>query len=176
MNNRIKNQKSSFFGLRKAIHQKWALLCLFFVGIFLTGACATPITGLDGSTTSPTHPRVRFLTGQGPVVFLVEVARTQSERQNGLMYRTNLASDEGMLFLMDDDSTHPFWMKNTPLSLDLIFIDRNFEVVDVHHQATPYSEEAIYSKRPYFYVVEINGGIAQSRGIRAGTPVELINL
>lgn len=108
--------------------------------------------------------------------FRVEVARTQPEQSRGLMYRTNIPADEGMLFAPypaeggKGQEAH-FWMYNTPSPLDIIFIKADGTIDTIAANAPAYSEERIYSKGPVTAVLEINGGRAAALGIVAGDKV-----
>jgi uncharacterized membrane protein (UPF0127 family) len=100
----------------------------------------------------------------------VEVVRTDAERARGLMYRTQLDDGAGMLFIFDDMGEHAFWMKNTLIPLDMIFIDDAGRVTGVVERATPGSLEP-RSGGPSRYVLEVNGGWAAARGVAAGDQV-----
>lgn len=104
--------------------------------------------------------------------FQVEVARTPQEQARGLMFRTEMGPNEGMLFPYTAPQMLSFWMKNTVLSLDLIFIDAGHRVINVAADAEPYSERPILSDAPGVAVLEINGGRAAELGIVAGSRVE----
>jgi uncharacterized membrane protein (UPF0127 family) len=84
------------------------------------------------------------------------------------MYRKELPKDHGMLFDFGREQPVSFWMKNTPLSLDLLFIDGKGEIVRIAERAEPFSQDLIPSTRPVRYVLEIIGGSSESRGIRVG--------
>jgi hypothetical protein len=104
--------------------------------------------------------------------FRVEVARTPQHQAQGLMFRTAMGPDEGMLFPYDQPRVLSFWMKNTVLSLDLVFIDEQHRIINVAENATPYSEESILSDAPGVAVLELNGGRARELGIVAGNKVD----
>src|SRR5690606_1597272 len=104
--------------------------------------------------------------------FRVEVARTPQEQARGLMFRTEMGPDEGMLFPYDQPRVLSFWMKNTVLSLDLIFIGPDRRVVNVAANAVPYSEESIVSDAPVIATLELNAGRAAELGIVAGARVD----
>jgi uncharacterized membrane protein (UPF0127 family) len=104
--------------------------------------------------------------------FRVEVARTPQEQAKGLMFRTAMGPDEGMLFPYDQPRVLSFWMKNTVLSLDLIFIGPDKRVVNVAANAVPYSEASIVSDAPAIAVLELNAGRARELGIVAGARVD----
>ncbi|NIO10648.1 MAG: hypothetical protein GTO40_22640 [Deltaproteobacteria bacterium] len=94
----------------------------------------------------------------------------------GLQYRQELAEDHGMLFLFDTDRDQVFWMKNTPISLDLIFISSGKEIVGIVHSAVPYSTRSLSVGHPSRYVLEINGGLASKHGLKAGDTVRFENV
>ena len=104
--------------------------------------------------------------------FRVEVARTPQEQARGLMFRTEMGPDEGMLFPYDPPRVLSFWMKNTVLSLDLIFIGPDRRVINVAANAVPYSEASIASDAPAIATLELNAGRAKELGIVAGARVD----
>ncbi len=106
--------------------------------------------------------------------FTVEVARTPEHQQRGLMQRTQLPLDHGMLFIFDPPQRVAFWMKNTPLSLDLLFIDATGQVVRIAPRAVPQSTQLLESGAVVRYVLEINGGEAARRGIIAGSQMQIV--
>ena len=108
----------------------------------------------------------------GAVEVSLEVAATPAERERGLMYRTSLADGRGMLFVFDEDRNHSFWMKNTLIPLDMLFIARDGTVVGIHANATPQSTADIAVGMPSRYVLEVPGGWAARHGISAGARVE----
>ena len=114
-------------------------------------------------------PRVVF-EGPGGVKarFRVEVADTAEKRRWGLMYRTELGADEGMLFVFPQERNQSFWMKNTPLSLDVIFMDRRRRVVGIVHDTVPFSTRSVSVGVPSLYVLEVRAGLARGKGIAAG--------
>jgi len=111
-------------------------------------------------------------TLKGPHVFRVEVARTPAEQAKGLMFRTEMGADEGMLFPYPSPQMLSFWMRNTVLSLDLVFIDEQHRIINIAENAVPYSEQSITSAAPGVAVLELNGGRARELGIVAGNKVE----
>jgi uncharacterized membrane protein (UPF0127 family) len=117
--------------------------------------------------------RVYFSTPGGEVVVQVEVADTPAAHARGLMFRKTLARDRGMLFLFEGEEDHSFWMKNTYLPLDLIFVSQGLEVVGVVEGAEPLTESPRTVGKPSRYVVEVNAGFARERGIGPGTRMRL---
>ncbi len=114
--------------------------------------------------------------GQKTCVFNVELAVTPVEQERGLMFRKKLPDNSGMLFLYNDDDIRYFWMKNTFISLDLIFIDAKRKIVSVHHNARPGDETTISSLYPARYVLEVKAGRAKQCGIKPGMAARLINI
>lgn len=108
----------------------------------------------------------------GHFPFHVEIADTPLSRARGLMFREHLAADQGMLFLFDEVAPVSFWMKNTPLSLDMLFIAPDGRIADLHRDAVPYSTRPIDSAAPVLAVLEVLAGTAKKLGIRVGDRVE----
>jgi hypothetical protein len=118
-------------------------------------------------------PEAVIHTAHGRVRVTLEVAATDEARRRGLMYRSSLADDHGMLFVFPTEEEHAFWMKNTLIPLDMVFIDGKGQVVSIHAEATPLSTASIAVGHPSRYVLEVPGGYATRRGIVAGDRVEL---
>jgi uncharacterized membrane protein (UPF0127 family) len=102
----------------------------------------------------------------------LEVASTPSAMERGLMYRTSLPEDSGMLFVFADDADHSFWMKNTLIPLDMLFIARDGRIVGIHPSAVPLSTAPISVGTPSALVLEVNGGWTARHGVRAGDRLE----
>ncbi|HJY81023.1 MAG TPA: DUF192 domain-containing protein [Candidatus Binatia bacterium] len=103
----------------------------------------------------------------------MEIADTIQKRSFGLMYRRDLPELHGMLFLFPREEPLSFWMKNTPLPLDIIFIDTAHKIVSISQNTTPFSEQPLPSGSPAQFVLEVNGGFCQRHGIAAGDRVDL---
>lgn len=103
--------------------------------------------------------------------FIVELATTDAQRARGLMYRESLAEKEGMLFIFDEKGEYPFWMKNTLIPLDIIWIDKDQKVVFISAD-TPSCDDTscpiINPQKPAKYVLELNGGVAEKIGLSVG--------
>lgn len=132
-------------------------------------ACASE-AGRD-PTESPSDASVTFHTSAGPVAVTVEVADDAAERTRGLMFRPQLAAGHGMIFVFAKAEPQTFWMKNTLISLDMIFIGDDSRVVGLVENAEPLSEKPVGVAVPARYVVEVPGGFAREVGIVAGSLV-----
>lgn len=109
------------------------------------------------------------LTGPfGTVTFDVELADTPQTRAQGLMFRDDMPAQSGMLFVYEQPRRVAFWMKNTLIPLDMIFLDARGVVRKVHENAIPHDETAIPGDGPTLAVLEINGGLASKIGIAPG--------
>ena len=101
----------------------------------------------------------------------IEFAESDSEMMQGLMYRHEMADDEGMLFIYPEAKEMYFWMKNTYIPLDLLFIDEAGEIVDLQENATPLSEKSIMSNVLSRYVLEVNAGFCEKNFVIIGDKV-----
>jgi uncharacterized membrane protein (UPF0127 family) len=140
------------------------------------GACKNSAGQRQTSTTAPGEAAPATVvvdTGERKVSFHVELARTDPERERGLMYRDRLAPDAGMLFLFERPSVQTFWMKNTLIPLDMVFIGADLSIVGVVANAQPLTLTPRGVGEPSQYVLEIGGGLASRLGIRDGGRVEL---
>ena len=104
----------------------------------------------------------------GAARFRVEVADDPQERSLGLMHRESMPQGAGMLFVYEVEEEVGFWMQNTLIPLDMIFMDATGTVVKVHENAVPLDRTVIRSDLPTQYVLEINGGLAEQMGIAPG--------
>ena len=120
-----------------------------------------PVSGLKVVPLTVTH-------GKTVHHFRVEVAKTEAEQEKGLMFRTAMGADEGMIFPMTPPRYAAFWMRNTVLPLDIIFIGADHRVLNVAAQAVPYSDTPLPSLGAAAAVLELNGGRAAALGIGRG--------
>ena len=112
------------------------------------------------------------VTASREIKFDVELALNDAERARGLMYREKLGPYDGMLFDFYQDAPVSFWMKNTLIPLDMVFIAGDGTIKHVHANAVPLSTDAIPSQFPVRAVLEINGGSARLLGIKPGDKVK----
>lgn len=115
-------------------------------------------------------------TDSGPHRFAVELATTERERRLGLMYRRSLADDGGMLFLYDEPQPISMWMKNTPISLDMIFISPEGKVHRIEERTEPFSTAPVSSGGAVLGILEVKAGTAKAIGLKPGDEVILPGL
>jgi uncharacterized protein len=135
----------------------WAALC-----IVVLVALSARSEGLDA---------LEIATSSGEHSFQVEIAKDDATRERGLMDRRYMAADRGMLFEFDRDAPAAFWMKNTYIPLDMIFIARTGLVTRIAANAEPLSERVIPSGGPCAAVLELNGGTAAAIGLKVGDKI-----
>ncbi|MGC9362801.1 MAG: DUF192 domain-containing protein, partial [Candidatus Syntrophosphaera sp.] len=104
--------------------------------------------------------------------FDIEIASSEQASMQGLMYRENLDESQAMLFDPEGLANTPFWMKNTYIPLDIIFIDDDNRIMNIVENTRPFSEERIYSDGIYRYVLEINAGLSEKHGLTPGDRIE----
>ena len=154
-----------------------------FLAAGLTLAACTQVGGADTAApvaaTSATHPEsglpvipLTVTSANGTAHrFRVEVARTSEEQAKGLMFRTRMGADEGMIFPMNPPRDASFWMRNTVLPLDIIFVGTDGRILNIAANAVPYSETPLPSFGLAKGVLELNGGRAAQLGIAPGDMV-----
>jgi len=141
------------------------------------GVTPSPSPTLAQSRMDGGEPTVVLLPdGRDEVRIRVELAMTPGEQQRGLMFRTAMAPDAGMLFLFDHDEVHTFWMKNTLIPLDMVFIGSDGRVVGVVERAEPQTLTGRSVNKVSRHVLELVGGLAAARGIGPGTRVRYLNV
>lgn len=101
----------------------------------------------------------------------IEVADDNTQRAQGLMWRKTMPENEGMLFIFPEDADQAFWMKNTIMPLDIVFINSNKEIVKIYKNAIPYSEKSMPSEKKAMYVVETVAGFCDRNGISEGDKI-----
>jgi len=105
------------------------------------------------------------------IILDVEIADTDFEIQTGLMYRNSMKTNQGMLFVFDDERERYFYMKNTHIPLDIIYINQNKKIVSFQKNAKPFDESSLPSNAPVKYVLEINAGLADSWALTSGDSI-----
>lgn len=114
--------------------------------------------------------KLDFVDESDSIISSIDIAIADDDmtRSQGLMDVRELKPDGGMLFIFDAETRQSFWMANTPLSLDLIFVDMDKKIVHIHQNATPFSKSGIDSVNPAMYVVEVNAGYAMKHDLKIG--------
>jgi uncharacterized protein len=156
----VSNRSVSCHG--RALTRRLAALLLGFIPLSL---------GWVGVAAAQTLDKLEIVTSTGVHVFSVEMAQTDAERERGLMYRRFMPPDRGMLFDFKREEPVMFWMKNTYIPLDMIFISRAGVVTSIAADAEPLSERLIPSGGPCYGVLEVNAGVAASIGVKPGDKV-----
>jgi len=145
----------------------WSALKGWLAAILVIAGCV--VAGAPAAAAS--FQPLEIVTKNGVQVFSVEMATTEEEKQTGLMYRKELADGKGMLFDFNPEQEISMWMKNTYVSLDMIFIGANGRILRIAENTEPLSTKIISSKGPARAVLEVVAGTAQKYGIRPGDRV-----
>jgi len=124
-----------------------------------------------GGGACASEPHVVLHTARGEVPVSVEIAATPERRSLGLMYRKELGANAGMLFIFDRSEPLTFWMKNTVLPLDMIFIGEDKRVVGIVKDAAPFTTTPRGVAAPSRYVLEVNAGFSDAHGVARGDQV-----
>lgn len=159
--NMVRNSKYNKINALMAIKSALAALFLLFAGAAL-------------AQQEVTFPKDELtIQGAGGKIFSfnVELALTDAQRAHGLMFRKQMPPDQGMLFDFGTVRPVSMWMENTPLPLDMLFIQGDGTISHIRENAVPYSRDVIDSRGPVKFVLEINGGRARSLGIKVGDKV-----
>ncbi|GMP02095.1 DUF192 domain-containing protein [Bradyrhizobium sp. TM239] len=145
----------------------WSALKGWLAAILVIAGCAVAGAPAGAASFQP----LEIVTKNGVQVFSVEVATTEGEKQTGLMYRKELADGKGMLFDFNPEQEVSMWMKNTYVSLDMIFIRADGRILRIAENTEPMSTKIISSRGPARAVLEVVAGTAQKYGIRPGDRV-----
>lgn len=146
------------------------LACLSAMAV-ACGGCSDEREPASAAATADTGASVVFQGSDGDVVVHVEIADTDKERAHGLMNRPEMAADHGMIFIFPSQRVQTFWMKNTLIPLDMVFVDRDRQIVGIVESAEP---ETLIERSvgvPSTYVIEVNGGFMREHGIANGSVV-----
>ena len=153
------------------IRRTWILLSMFLslgaaLLIVLT-ACSrnAPADGVDLIFKKP--------SGEKTEIFRMEVVATNSDRMRGLMFRKSLAANAGMIFLFQEEREHSFWMKNTLIPLDMVFVSSAWKVVGALENVLPLTEDPRTVGIPSQYVLEFSAGTIKRLGVSNGVAVEV---
>lgn len=144
--------------------------------VALSNPPASPGPEAPASPTVLPTAEVVVLSQAGPTPLQVEVAADDPSRERGLMFRTQVPSGHGMLFVFARSANHTFWMKNTLVPLDMIFADSDLRIVGIVENAEPQTTSPRNPGAASQYVLEVAGGTAFAHGWRAGDRLELHNV
>ncbi len=139
---------------------------LLIVPLFILIACGSSSSALSYESTT-----VSIQSSGQTLTVTAEIADTVVKQNQGLMNRTSLDENAGMLFVFDSEAERSFWMKDTFIPLDILFISAAKEIVSIEENTTPLSEEAILSSSPAQYVLEVNAGYVASHNVNIGDPL-----
>jgi uncharacterized membrane protein (UPF0127 family) len=159
----------------------WCSL-IALLGAWSSSACGSTASGAGESRSAAgpsesavtadakTEARVVMLPpGGDPVTVRVEVARKEEERRRGLMFRTHLEDDAGMLFLFERPQHLTFWMHNTEIPLDMIFIEPSMRILGIVENTEPRTDASRSVPGDSQYVLEVNAGFSRRHGLASGT-------
>ena len=136
------------------------ILCILLLGLLTGSGCREePKNSLDTPPiTFKKEGDLRIFSAESDSITLdIEIASTDYEIQTGLMYREDMEDRQGMLFVFEDEAPHSFYMKNTLIPLDILFIDKELNIVKIHRNAQPMNESGIPSGGPVQFVLEVFG-------------------
>lgn len=163
---------------------RMAPLALFLLAVGCEGHSASPPpssappapAGARATATAPAPPYdIKFETIEMIIKdrkFAVEIADTDAKIQRGLMYRDRMEADHGMLFTMPFLGEHSFWMKNTLIPLDIIYLDEKGKVLEIHDRR-PLDETGMASAQPALFVLELNAGRSKAIGLKVGDVIAM---
>jgi len=156
------------------------LLVIYFVGKNLESEKLEPAQqSMDALQTKSAvafkdQGQLRFLDKGDNLLYSVdiEIADDDAKRMQGLMYRDSMAENHAMLFVFPDEDERSFWMKNTIIPLDIIYVNAKNQIITTQKNAVPYSEDSIPSNGPAKYVVEVNAGFCERHSVKPGDHIE----
>jgi len=119
---------------------------------------------------------LRAISGDTLKVIDIEVADNEHKRSQGLMYRSSMPEYFGMLFIFDNEEPLTFWMKDTYIPLDILFVNDSLEIVSISENCKPMVKWPIKSEKPAKYVVEVNAGYVYQWGVKAGDKIQFLRL
>jgi len=145
------------------------ILAIAIVAAFAAPAALPPQAAAQEAMVLETDASpIRVSTPQGEFAFTVEIADETDEQAKGLMHRQDMGTDHGMLFAFGRSKAVTMWMKNTPMSLDMVFIREDGTIAGIAERTTPFSEDIVASPEPVAYVLELKAGVARLVGLKAG--------
>lgn len=155
--------------MRRNLAQAWS--SGWCVAVLVAAVTAFTAAAFAGREARGEVEPLMIVSGNQVARFTVEIADTDAARARGLMFRHHLPEDHGMLFDFITPRPVSMWMKNTYIPLDMLFIRADGTIADIAERTTPHSTDIIGSREPVRAVLELAGGVARKRGIRAGDRV-----
>ncbi len=156
------------------------LLVLFVALLALAAGCTETNKPTDPVKRQRVEPQFRHdgylwvmdgIKGDTLSSLRIEIVEKQKDIQYGMMFRSSMEQHTGMLFLMKQERPQSFYMKNTLISLDIIYINSNRNIVSIVENAEPLSEKSLPSGKPAIYILEVPGGYAKQQGIKVGDKI-----
>lgn len=141
----------------------------------VNSVCAWP-AAMTGSFDTASTAVVFYPSGQDDRMYSLERAQAPHEQQRGLMHRRTMVENGGMIFINNDEQIRRFWMRNTVLPLDIIFLDSLGRVVSFRENCPPFSDDLQPSTGPARYIIELRAGQVAEMGLRPGDRAELLNM
>ena len=159
--------------------RSWMRVSAMLLICMANGCSADTATAPAAASTRPVLPlgvaEIKFDSAAFTIKdkpFTLEIADTDAKTQRGLMYRNAMAADHGMVFVFPTPSTAGFWMKNTYIPLDIIFLDKDGKVLVIHRRM-PRDETGMGPDTPAQYVIELNAGTAEKIGLKPGDVIDV---
>ncbi len=158
-----------------SIHGIFGIIILFLLGY----ACGNPSSPPPPSEEFPPPTFVKegslkLFRGDTTTILAsidIEIAESSREMRQGLMYRHRMADTTGMLFIFNGDAPRSFWMKNTYLSLDILYINSENNIVSIYERVPPLSDRSLPSQRPAMYVLEVVAGFCEKFNVKPGDKI-----
>lgn len=154
------------------------VIALIFGGLISTGILDFSKNSSEQNSQDSTIPEPPFKK-EGELTFLknqekltIEIADNDAETTQGLMFRRSMPDSCGMIFVMKENEPHSFWMKNTYIPLDIIYLDESKKIVTIQANTTPFSEAEVPSYEKAKFVLEVNAGYCKRKGIEKGDVVK----
>lgn len=166
--------------------KRQSVFAYILLGVFLLGGLAYLVTSFSDKNNPAEKPAATSIstptyTKEGEVVFWkngqkhrkidVEIAENEAERAKGLMFRSSIPDSVGMLFIFERSEPQGFWMKNTSIPLDIIYVGSDKKIVSIAENTKPFSEESVPSMGDAQYVVEVNAGFTKRNNILSGDAI-----
>ncbi len=160
----------------KTYNKLLLLLSAFTITICIIGCKEEPKKTIDRAIASFTKEgTLKIIKAKDSLAVFnidIEIAETDYETQTGLMDRDSMKENQGMLFIFPDVTMHSFYMKNTKIALDILYIDEKLKIVSIIENAKPLDETSLSSKVPVQYVLEINAGLVKKYSLEVGDQIQ----